>query len=182
MIVEPSTDAGLLAQVLRPYRKQCQYLRLVHIDKGNSEVAARGSFAIPESCYIDDTGHFNAVEFNLCYNQLGYYLIAKCVEDQLLPAFADWSLADFWERQLSDILIYRLSSRFKRFINPRSFTGDVVFRQPVVRERPGRPPVMFMETTCAWWDDNGGSADGEVTLALTRLPQRLARHPGDQNV
>jgi hypothetical protein len=40
--------------------------------------------AIPESCYIDDTGHFNAVEFNICFNQLAYVLFGKCVDAGIL--------------------------------------------------------------------------------------------------
>ena len=35
-------------------------------------ISAKGRFSIPDSCYIDDTGHFNAVEFNICFNQLAY--------------------------------------------------------------------------------------------------------------
>ena len=163
-------DTQLLAQVLKPYRDNCRYLKSAQVIAENGEVAARGRFAIGESCYIDDTGHFNAVEFNICYNQLGYYLMAKCVEDSLFPIFETWTVADFQERQLSNMLIYKFSSRFRRMINSRSFEGDLIFREPVVSQRPGRPDVMFMETVCTFRDDDGGSAEGEATIALTRLP------------
>jgi hypothetical protein len=163
-------DEQLLRQVLKPYRDDCRYLKSAQLIGETGEVAARGRFEMTESCYIDDTGHFNAVEFNICYNQLGYYLIAKCVEDGLFPAFAAWTMADFWERQLSDVLIHTFSSRFRRMIDSRSFEGDVVFREPVISRRPGRPDVMFMETVCSFRDDGGGSAEGEVNLAFTRLP------------
>jgi hypothetical protein len=169
-----ATDRELLDGVLRPYRDHSRYLREAEVTGRPDAVSARGRFGIAESCYIDDTGHFNAVEFNICYNQLGYYLIAKCVEDRLFDAFSTWTMADFWERQLSDVLIYRLGSRFRRMINPRSFEGEVVFQEPRVSVRPGRPAVMSMETTCSFWDDEGGSADGTVKLAFTRLPQLTA--------
>ncbi|MGW6540873.1 FcoT family thioesterase [Streptomyces sp. NPDC055051] len=42
-----------------------------------------GMFTIPEPCYIDDTGHFNAVEFNICYNQLAYYTLAAMIRDRV---------------------------------------------------------------------------------------------------
>jgi hypothetical protein len=160
----------LLERVLRPYRESCRYLQSVRLSEKKGEVGAWGRFAIAESCYIDDTGHFNAVEFNICYNQLAYYLIAKCVEDSLFPVFSKWSLEDYWERQLPNVLIYRHATKFRRVINPRSFEGGTVFQQPVIRERPDRPDVMFVDTTCTFHDDDGGSAEGEVTLALTRLP------------
>jgi hypothetical protein len=168
------TDQELLGRVLRPYRDHSRYLRSAQVVEQPGMVSARGRFSIAESCYIDDTGHFNAVEFNICYNQLGYFLIAKCVEGGLLEAFSTWSMADFWERQLSDVLIYRLTSRFRRMIDPRSFEGEVVFQEPRVSARAGKPAIMSMETTCSFWDGAGGSADGSVKLAFTRLPQLTA--------
>ncbi|MFE4628383.1 FcoT family thioesterase [Streptomyces mirabilis] len=163
-------DARLVARVLEPYRENCRYLRGAELVETPDKIAARGRFGISESCYIDDTGHFNAVEFNICYNQLGYYLIAKCVEDELFPQFSEWSMDDFWKRQLSNVLIYKFSSRFKGMIDPRSFEGEVSFREPVISDRPGRPSVMFVETSCSFRDDAGGFAEGEVTLAFTDLP------------
>src|SRR5882724_11344285 len=75
----------LVADILKPYRPHARYLRSAQIthfrDKAAEGIAANkglvtaaGRFSIPESCYIDDTGHFNAVEFNICYNQLAYVM------------------------------------------------------------------------------------------------------------
>jgi FcoT-like thioesterase domain len=72
--------AGFIAEVLQPYRANAKYLHAAELTYVRSDAAAndeaslvvgRGHFTIPASCYIDDTGHFNAVEFNICYNQLG---------------------------------------------------------------------------------------------------------------
>ena len=35
-------------------------------------------------CCIDDTGHFNSVEFHICYNQTLYYTVAKSVQERLV--------------------------------------------------------------------------------------------------
>ncbi|WP_030381654.1 MULTISPECIES: FcoT family thioesterase [unclassified Streptomyces] len=164
-------DAELIGQVLRPYRDHSRYLRQARVSRQPDGVSAQGRFSIAESCYIDDTGHFNAVEFNICYNQLGYYLLAKCIEEDLFDAFATWSMADFWERQLSDVLIYRISSRYRRMINPRSFEGEIVFQKPRVSARPDNASIMSLETTCSFWDSDGGSADGTGKIAFTRLPE-----------
>jgi hypothetical protein len=165
-----TTGGLLLSRVLAPYRDSCRYLRSADLIEHADGVAARGDFGIAESCYIDDTGHFNAVEFNICYNQLSYYLAAKCVRDGLLSAFATWSMDDYWERQLSSMLILRFSSRFRRAINPRSFEGEVVFQEPMISKPRGRPAVMYMGTTCAFRDGDGGAAEGEITVAFTKLP------------
>src|SRR5690348_5245638 len=90
-----AVSAALLENVLAPYKPHCRYLQRAHVVSGSeraglpaskgTEVSAHGDFAIPESCYIADTGHFNAVEFNICYNQLAYTLLAACVEHKWLP-------------------------------------------------------------------------------------------------
>ena len=77
-----------VADILKPYRPRATYLRSAEITQFSEEaledsasdvslVTGAGRFSIPESCYIDDTGHFNAVEFNICYNQLAYVVFAK---------------------------------------------------------------------------------------------------------
>src|SRR6185437_12588121 len=100
---EPAADqfplaipSKLAAEILKPYRQNATYLKSAEItqvcDKstiapGTQDqrlVTGKGCFAIPESCYIDDTGHFNAVEFNICYNQLAYVLFAGCIEAGLM--------------------------------------------------------------------------------------------------
>jgi FcoT-like thioesterase domain len=70
----------LAAEILRPYKQNATYLKSAEITHVNDKsaispgtadhklVSGKGRFSIPESCYIDDTGHFNAVEFNICYN------------------------------------------------------------------------------------------------------------------
>src|SRR4051794_18927348 len=76
-------EADLLERLLAPYKPGCRYLleatlgyptdgRAPFPDDPSSWVAARGRFAIPSSCYVDATGHLNAVEFNIAYDQLCY--------------------------------------------------------------------------------------------------------------
>jgi len=77
------------AEILKPYRENATYLKAAEIVEVNDKTAiagtdqkliiGKGRFSIPESCYIDSTGHFNAVEFNICYNQLAYVLFAGCI-------------------------------------------------------------------------------------------------------
>ena len=59
-----------VADILRPYRRNVKYLKCAQIThlrdserpaKGVPILTATGRFSIPESCYIDATGHFNDV-------------------------------------------------------------------------------------------------------------------------
>lgn len=156
--------ADLLAAVLAPYKPHCRYLHQAVVEVPGGEgplVLARGEFGIPESCYIDDTGHFNSVEFNLCYNQLVYTLMAQCVAADLLPAFSAWTVDEYLARQLPDVLIHEFSSKFKRPMDMRRFTGEVAIAEARDRRR-----FLFLRTTCRFWDEAGGESEGEISLAI----------------
>ncbi|MEV7866698.1 FcoT family thioesterase [Streptomyces sp. NPDC088124] len=165
-----ATDEKLLARVLAPYKKHCVYLRAATVTTHDGNASAECEFVIPESCYIDDTGHLNSVEVNICYNQMMYYLVAKCVKEGMPAGFETWTLEDFWKRQLPDILIARFSSSFRRPVNPRSFAGEMEF-QSVTRRAPGRgAPFLHAQTSFRYWDTDGGRCDGQATLAFVNIP------------
>ncbi|MBU6529704.1 hypothetical protein HZS56_00975 [Streptomyces sp. A108] len=165
------TDEELLARVLTPYKPHCRYLRSAEVTAQAGLSAARCTFAIPESCYIDDTGHLNSVEANIAYNQMMYYLVAKSVQEGLLTGFENWTLDDFWRHQLPDILIARFTSHFRRPVDPRDFTGELEFRS-VARRNPGGAAGSFLHARTAfrYQDAHGGRSDGEVTLAFVNIP------------
>lgn len=151
----------LLSEVLSCYKPHCRYLTGFAIDGRR----ATGDFAIPESCYIDDTGHLNAVEVNICYNQLLYATIASMVAERAEPAFVTWSLAEFWRRRLSDVLIARIAGDFRRPIDPRSFTGELTVDR-VLALRPGTAHLVSLDTTFRFHDERGGVADGTARVAV----------------
>lgn len=162
-----SDDADLLERVLQPYKPHCRYVHhaavhQVHDAGEGPRLVARGEFGIADSCYIDDTGHFNSVEFNICYNQLVYFAIAKAVDEQVFEGFAGWRIDDFWRKQLPDILITRFESCFHKPVLPRSFHGEVSFGKP----RSARAKMLLLRTSCRFWDDHGGRCDGHVALAV----------------
>ena len=161
----------LLARVLTPYKPHCRYIASAVAEvpgkpadtNGDDEalVSLHGQLGIPESCYIDDTGHFNSVEFNLCFNQLFYTLVGHCVDRKLLPTLEALSLEEYLRRQLPDVLIHSFSSVFKRPIDTRAFEGRIALHSITDRGR-----FVFFKTSCSFWDAQGGYARGEVTLVL----------------
>ncbi|MBV2356712.1 FcoT family thioesterase [Streptomyces sp. J2-1] len=164
------TDGELLARVLLPYKPHCTYLKSAEVTTGAGLTSVRCAFEIPESCYIDDTGHLNSVEVNIAYNQMMYYLVAKSVQERLLTGFEDWTLDDFWRRQLPDILIARFTANFRRPVGPRAFTGEMEFRSVTRRAPAGVAPFLHAQTAFRYRDDHGGRCDGEATLAFVNIP------------
>jgi hypothetical protein len=128
---------------------------------------------MPFPCYIDDTGHLNSVEVNICFNQLMYYLIAKCVQEEVVPAFDEWTMEDYWAKQLPDILIAQFESRFKSPIDSADFTGEVSFAE--FRQTNRTRPVQVVEMPWRFWDDAGGFAQGQVRMALVDPPGMSVR-------
>ena len=160
---ERAFDPGMLKAVLRPYKPHCQYLKHVTIECDRSRagaVVANGEFGIPESCYIADTGHFNAVEFNICYNQLAYCLVAHSVEHGLIPALNRWNFDEFTRRQLSDCLIVQFTSSFRRPMKAADFRGRIAIEKVAVRK-----DTIFLRTTCSFTDGEG-QAEGGALLAI----------------
>ena len=164
------TDEELLARVLVPYRAPCKYLKAAQVTAEAGLTSAHCEFAVPGSWYIDDTGHLNAVEVNIAYNQMMYYLVAKSVKEGLLSGFDTWTLDDFWRHQLPDILIARFTGNFRRPVNPRSFRGEMRFRSVTRRSPGGGSPFLHAETSYRYWDADRGRCDGEATLAFVNIP------------
>lgn len=168
-----ATGDALFDRVMEPYRaKKAIYLRTLEVvvpEEGSDEpVIGRGTFRIDESSYIDDTGHFNAAEFIMSYNQLMYATIAAVIDEDASPLFAGWSIGDYWERQLPDVLIQEFWSRYSRPINARDYRAEFVLgTRDTSRAERG---IIKFDTSVEFTDDTGGRARGTVLLALTNTP------------
>jgi len=159
----------VLAAVLEPYTyKGCRYLINAVAQASANTVVAEGNFAITESAYIRSTGHFNAVELVLCFNQLAYSAFAPAIGDGVIPAFHGWGLEDYYKHQLSSMFIRTSSSRFKRPIDATNFSARLECRNFEIVQRT----VRYLRVPCAieFWDAQGGSAYGEFELAALNIP------------
>lgn len=156
---------SFLARVLTPYRKHCCYLKSASFqyqeELGIKGLTIHGQFVIDDSCYIDDTGHFNAVEYNICFNQIAYLHLAHCIDNGLIPELADFEMDSFFEKQLSHFLIARITSSFQSFINARHFYGSFGIESIKKTSK-----CTFIKTYCSFFDDKKGKSKGEVTLAI----------------
>lgn len=166
-----------IADVLKPYRTHAQYLKsaeLTHFrDKSSPApngkdaglMKGKGRFSISCSCYIDDTGHFNAVEFNICFNQLAYVLFGKCLEADILKNLrlegGNVSFADFKRHQLASMLIVSIESRYYKMLKSDDFTGELTINR--ISASGG---AYFCFTSITFADAEGVKAKGTVLLAF----------------
>lgn len=158
-------DDSFLRRVLKPYRSHSCYLKRSSFHQhDNLDVRGlimNGEFAIAESCYIDDTGHFNAVEYNICYNQIAYVHLGHCIENGFIPELSDYDTDAFFEKQLSNFLIAKLESSFQTQLNAKHFYGT--FGISSIKKTS---KCTFIKTYCHFYDDGNGRSKGEVTLAV----------------
>jgi len=165
-------DAALLSRLLMPYKPHCKYLKSVSVEYASDSlngptrldlgpISAHGEFSIPESCYIQDTGHFNAVEFNICYNQIAYYLTAECIRHGLLKGVMDWNLEEYLQNQLSNCFISTFSSTFHKPMKSQRFIG----RMDLLAATATRRGYVFLETEVRFGHDENWLSEGAVRLA-----------------
>ncbi len=173
-MIEPS----ILNDVLKPYhRTQTNYLRSAHlIEVPLTEeclIRVNGEFSIHESCYIDSTGHFNAVEFIICFNQLAYlafgYLTAYeylqkapvgNLTDIAKDAITKMTYQSYLDKQLSSMFILKKDLSFRQVINPKKFQGELLINKIFFRKN-----TFFIKTHAKFYDQNKGLASGNVVLA-----------------
>jgi FcoT-like thioesterase domain len=170
---------SFVAEILKPYRPHARYLKSAEITQVSEEmpddaesktslVSGVGRFSIPESCYIDDTGHFNAVEFNICYNQLAYVVFGKCVAAGLLHRVWPASVAhipsftEYKKHQLPAMLIVRVDGvRFFRMMKSDDFRAEFRIDRMTMLGQAG-----FFYTSITFSDCEGVKAKGNVVLAF----------------
>lgn len=176
----PISDA-FLAQILRPYKDNAKYLKSARLlqyyepalgtplsKEQDDLVTIEGRFSIPESCYIDDTGHFNAVEFNICYNQLAYVLFGKCIQTGIFhKVVADWeqrvnlSFESFLKYQLSSMYIAKIEGAFLKPLNSKNFSARLTIARILLT-----PRTAFVYTKIGFSDAQGVKSKGGVLLAF----------------
>jgi FcoT-like thioesterase domain len=173
----PAISKEFIADILKPYRTHAQYLRsaeLTHFqDKSSTAtkgkdaglISAKGRFSIPCSCYIDDTGHFNAVEFNICFNQLAYVTFGKCLEANMLKNLrlegGNVSFGDFKRHQLANMLIVSIESRYYKMLKSDDFAAELTINR--ISASAG---AYFVFTSITFSDAEGVKAKGTVLLAF----------------
>ncbi|MEM7305298.1 MAG: FcoT family thioesterase [Planctomycetota bacterium] len=160
-------DQNLVDEILRVYKPHCRYLKSAEVETPSDgspfPVALVGKFAIEESCYIDDTGHLNAVEVNIAFNQAYYVVTAHAIAHGLVPQLEAWTPEMFRKWYLEGSLIHDLRSTFKTVIDPRSFEGEIAIANALRTKN-----FVVLKLTHRFWDAQGGLAKGRVTMALGR--------------
>lgn len=167
----------LLVKVLEPYSyKGCRYLLDAEYEATETSVSAVGNFSIKEPAYIRDTGHFNAAEWVLCFNQLAYSAFAPAILNEVIPEFRGWSIEDYFNYQLPSMLIKTTKSRFKRPIKSQKFSARLLCRDFEVVDRTIR--YLKIPCTVEFWDEDGAPHPAKSNWPRSTSPDLLREQDG----
>jgi hypothetical protein len=94
-------------------------------------------------------------------------LLAMCVERKLLSVISHWTLDDYWQRQLPDVMIVDYASHFRTPMRSDRFEGMVQ-----IMRSGARGGTVFLKTICRFHDHRAGSSEGEVSIAIVNGARR----------
>lgn len=162
-------DPDFREQVLACYKPHCRYVQSFRAERGvltadaaGSAVTGRCQMSVPEPCYIDATGHLNAVDVGICFNQALYLAIGTSVRWGWLPEFAEWGVADFFAHQLADVLIAETTAKYSKPISPQDFSA--VFRiESATKVASG---TVWLATNMECTDARGGQCVMTASVAV----------------
>jgi len=152
MRIERST----LEDVLRWYKPEARYLQEAELEYPKTT----GLFRIPQSAYLlESTGHLNAVDLLICYNQLIFNTFIESTRLGLIQELHDIDL-DQKERLERSLIVGINHVRFIRPIDTREFKGKITIKEIIPKKNK---TLYFFKTD---YNFEEGKATGEIDLAL----------------
>ncbi len=146
----------IIESVLKPYTNK--YL----LDAKEEFPLFEGKFLIKQSAYLNlgvSSGHLNAIDALICYNQLAYVSIANAIKYKKIPKFSNISF-EYFEKSMLQGVMYKLDTVvFRKPINTASdFYGRIV-----ISDIKRFKNTYFLNTS---YDFENGKATANVNIAM----------------
>jgi hypothetical protein len=120
-----SVSEDIINKALVTYiAKNTRYVTKAQIDKKDDNIVLRADFSIKESCYLYPySGHFNAVESLMCFNQMLYVALLGGIKEKMF-SFYDHITPDEFNLHRRKVYILEIEkNKFKKQIDNHSFQG-----------------------------------------------------------
>ena len=125
--MEPNISEDIINKALITYiAKNTRYLTQAQICNTNGTIKLIAHFSIKESCYLfPASGHFNAVEALMCFNQMLYVALLGGIEEKMFTFYRNIT-PDYFNQNRRKVYILELENiKFKKQINNNSFYGFI---------------------------------------------------------
>ncbi|GED98576.1 FcoT family thioesterase [Gordonia crocea] len=171
--VTPQADdrRELITRATAPYAATgCRFLQQLQVNgDAAGTIHARASLALTEAVGREGPPLLSPVEFLICYNQMLYGTLATIIADRLHPALASWTLDDFWQRQLPNVVIHHATTSIAEPLDARSLHGSLTIER--ISDRLIKRRTLLIDTTVGLTDPTGRIATGSIEVALTDSPR-----------
>lgn len=117
---------NIIKQALCTYiAKGTRYITRAEIIKsGENSVSLKADFEIYESCYLyPGSGHFNAVEALICFNQMLYVALLGGIEQKYYDFYQNITAEDFNKYRRQGYILEFEKMKFKKQIDNHHFHG-----------------------------------------------------------
>ncbi len=104
-------DSLYIKEILKPY--WTPFVKESYIIKNQDDILLQSHLGVDKPWYCDSTGHMNAVELNLAFNQMMYIAIAQSIRLGWISSLKDFCHDYFMKKYWPDFLITKIESEFK---------------------------------------------------------------------
>lgn len=120
----------IINKALKTYiAKNTRYIIDAQIDKTDNSINLTANFSIKESCYLSPaSGHFNAVEALMCFNQMLYVALLGGIQEKMFPFYEHITPDEFNQHRRKVYLLEFEKIKFKKQIRNESFHGRIEVR------------------------------------------------------
>lgn len=106
--------------------KNTRYLTKAQVSNSDNIIRLNACFSIKESCYLyPGSGHFNAVEALMCFNQMLYVALLGGIENKMFPFYMHITPDEFNRNRRKVYLLEFENIKFKKQINNNEFYGFI---------------------------------------------------------
>lgn len=156
-------EKQFIKDVIQPY--WTPFIRSAEIEKEDEVIMVTSHLGVDKPWYCDSTGHLNAVELNLAFNQMMYVAIGKAISLKWIDELIDYDNGYFMKKYWPDFLITKVSSEFKSPLNVENFFAKL----RIVNIKKSSQHIWFKLDLTAAPDRQTFSKSGKNTHAYSTM-------------
>lgn len=120
-----SVSEDIINKALVTYiAKNTRYLTEAQISQQDNNIILTAGFSIKESCYLSpNSGHFNAVESLMCFNQMLYVALLGGIKEKMFSFYNHITPDDFNKHRRKVYILEMEKIKFKKQIDNNYFQG-----------------------------------------------------------
>jgi hypothetical protein len=156
-------DSDRIKKILKPY--WTPFIKDSYISKNKDQIFLQSNLGVDSPWYCDSTGHMNAVELTLAFNQMMYVSIGQSLVLGWIPGLKGLGEDYFMQKYWPDFLITKNESIFKAPLNVSSFCGTLRIK----KSRPLSNHLLFELDVTVKPGSDEFPPPGEVSHAYSKM-------------